>query len=131
MLRPEDRPMDDPDDFKLPSDTRNPMDLHFGLFNQWKQDVRRAKAGFIRRFGRRKWEKQIEPSVRDGIMGIFALKPTPERKWYVELVVFLGNERYCKTPLEPDELELTRDGVAGDVPAELKKLADVVTGEDD
>ena len=52
------------------------------------------------------------------------------------------SQRACvvlHSPYEPDrfdlvnadELELTRAGVPGDVCAELLKLADVVTGEDD
>lgn len=69
------------------------MDVRFALFNGHSNDAfEKAKSAFLKRFSQEEWNKQIQPHVDAGIMGIFGKKPTYPQQWYVETVGIYVNE---------------------------------------
>jgi hypothetical protein len=80
----------------IKGDKQESMTNGLAFFNQTYKDFQRAKNGFIRRFGLKKWEESGIDKLHDtGIMAIFDGKPTTERLWFVETIAFLVNERIC------------------------------------
>jgi hypothetical protein len=82
--------------FLAPGDKQRPLAVGFAFFNQSQKDRKEAKAGFIRRFGPQEWERQIQPFVDSGIMGLLSQRETPEARWFVEVVSFLVNRRLAR-----------------------------------
>lgn len=82
--------------FAVKGDKRASMSINFAFFNQSEKIYKRAKNGFIRRFGLDKWkESKIDNFKEAGIMLLLNQPITDEIQWFVETVCFLVNEEHC------------------------------------
>lgn len=73
--------------------SREPLNVHFAVFNIKNEDKQKADAGFIRRFGQEIFNREILPIHKAGIMSIFNDPPNQWTTWYAEIVAFLVNDR--------------------------------------
>lgn len=73
----------------------DPLDVFFAFFNIKEEDKQKVEIGFIRRFSREIFNREILPIYESGIMSIFANPPNEWTLWYVEIVAFLVNNRIC------------------------------------
>lgn len=72
--------------------TPRPMDMFVSVFNQHVNGAsRKAKAEFVKKFGKDEWAIRMQPFVKKGIMSIFNDKPTRWTKWYAKRVCEIVN----------------------------------------
>lgn len=70
-----------------------PMDPGFAMFNSHVNRAKdRAKRSFIKKFGRKVWDKRLQPFIDAGIMSIFNKKPNRWTEFYVNKVTSFVNE---------------------------------------
>ena len=61
-------------------------DYYWAFFNQSSADARKARAAFIAKYGRDRWNKVIAPILKGGCMLIFNTPPTRLTWFYIESV---------------------------------------------
>ncbi len=72
---------------------RDVMDMHFALFNYHSNNAHtRAKVSFIKLYGRKAWDAEIEPHEKSGIMSLMENKPNEWTMAYVTMVHVYVNE---------------------------------------
>lgn len=82
------------------SEASKPLDVKFAVFNRQREERQRTDEGFIRRFGREAFDKEIQPIHDEGIMTIFHKAPNEHTGWYVEIAAFLVNERISRIAVD-------------------------------
>lgn len=85
--------------------SKNLPTIGFLIFNRHETDKRKARASFIARFGREKYDELIKPIERAGIMSIFNKKPNPYTAFYVNVMA----ESVDKRALRREAAEQRKD----------------------
>lgn len=68
------------------------MGDYVAVFNSRDCDRKKAKKIFIKAFDKDTFQREIQPSLDEGLMSIFKKEPTPERVFYVKHLSMARNE---------------------------------------